>query len=461
MDFSDLDRAIDARREHCLDTLACLLRQPSISAQGVGVDECAVLVRDILEEHGIPARLLPTEGYPVVYGERHVGDDRNTILIYGHYDVQPPEPYEQWVSPPFEPTIRDGRIYARGAGDNKGQFVAHILAIKLLDDLGQLPDVNIKFILEGEEESGSPNLPRFVEENADLLRADLFYAADGPAHISGRPVVFFGVRGMLKMELEATGANRDLHSGNFGGPVPNAAWTLVELLASMRGPDGRVTIEGFYDGVQPPSDFERELLGRIPFDAETFKENLGIDRFDGPADQSYFEKIMFEPTLTINGITGGYGGAGSKSVIPSKATAKLESRLAAGQDPDAVFAAVARHVERHAPGVVIRNLGSTRPSKTSTELPVSRLVTTAIRDAYGVEPVVMPLLGASSPNYLFTDVLAQPAIWVTYGPPDENNHAPNENMTLESFFNGIRASAVLLQRFGTAPRSEVSASPAG
>ncbi|HUZ02202.1 MAG TPA: M20/M25/M40 family metallo-hydrolase [Thermomicrobiaceae bacterium] len=450
-----------SRREEFLATLFRLLRQPSISTQGVGVEECAELVRVVLEEHGVPARLLPTDGYPVVYGELTAGPDANTLLIYGHYDVQPPEPYEAWDSPPFEPTIRDGRIYARGSGDNKGQFLAHVLALKLLADRGRLPRLNVKFLIEGEEESGSPSLPDFVERHPDLLRADLLYAADGPAHLSGRPVVFFGLRGTLKMELEARGANRDLHSGNFGGPVPNPIWILARLLSTMRDAAGRITIDGFHDRVRPPSDYERALIAAIPFDADEFKRNLGLAEFDGPADRSYFEKIMFQPTLNVTGIAGGYSGRGAKSVIPSRVVAKLESRLVADQAPDEAFATIERHVRRHAPDVTIRNLGGTLPSKTSPELPVSRLVVKAVGDAYGVEPVVMPVLGASGPNYLFTDVLRIPAVWTTYGPPDENNHAPNENMTLESFFKGIRASALLLQRFAALPRDQLGRPPAG
>jgi len=364
----DIEDAIEGRRDAFLNTLFRLLRQPSISAQGIGVTECAELTRTILEEHGIPGRVMPTAGLPVVYGERHAGEDANTILIYGHYDVQPPEPYEAWISPPFEPTIRDGRIYARGSADNKGQFLAHILAIKVLVDLGRLPRLNIKLLLEGEEESSSPNLPEFVESHRDLLKADLMFAADGPSHLSNRPIVFFGMRGNLK--------------------------------------------------------------------------------------------IMFQPTLNITGIAGGYAGKGAKSAIPSRAVAKLETRLVCDMDPDETFSRIERHVRRYAPDVTIRKLAGTRPSKTCLDLPVSRMMVGAIADAYGVEPVIQPVLGGASPNYLFTNVLKMPAIWATYGPPDQNNHSPNENITLGSFFDGIRASALVLQRFAAMPRSDL-VRPAG
>lgn len=438
--------AIEARKNAYLETLFRLLRQPSISTQGVGVDECAELVAKILEENGISARIMPTAGLPVVYGERLTGADAPTLLIYGHYDVQPPEPFEAWVSPPFEPEIRDGRIYARGAGDNKGQFVAHILALQLLVDLDLMPELNVKFLLEGEEESSSPNLAPFIEQHRDLLKADLMYAADGPMHPSDRPVVFFGMRGNLKMELIATGANRDLHSGNFGGPVPNPAWTLVQLLATMRSPEGRVLIEGFYDNVVEPTEGERQLLERIPFDAEEVKRDLGITEFDGPQEFSYYEKTMFQPTLTITGINSGYTGTGAKSVIPSRAVLKLESRLVPNQSPDEIYAKIERHVRQHAPGVSIRKLAGTYPSRTSPELPASKAIIEAVGEAFGVEPVVTPAIGGASPNYLFTNVLGIPAVWATYAPADENNHAPNENIRVDDYFKGILASALVFRK---------------
>ena len=447
MSLSEQVRAsIEAHKPALIETLFRLLRQPSVSAQGLGVAECAEVLRDIMEEHGIAARVIPTAGHPVVYGEYPVEGATNTLLVYGHYDVQPPEPYEAWISPPFEPEIRDGRIYARGTGDNKGQLLTHVLAVKLLADLGLMPKVNLKFIFEGEEESLSPSLPAFLREHADLLRADAFYAADGPMHPSGRPVVFFGVRGVVGIELVARGANRDLHSGEFGGPVPNPAWTLVKLLHTMRLPDERVAIEGFYDRVVPPTPYERELLERIPFDPEEVKRDLGISAFAGPPDLSWYEQLMFQPTLTISGMACGYTGPGVKGVLPSEAVVRLEARLVADQDPDDIFAKVARHVRRYAPDVEVRLLSRSAPQKTSPELPVSQAIVAAIADAYGVEPVVKPVLGASAPSYLFAETLGLPVIWATYANYDENNHSPNENITVECFLNGIVASALVFDR---------------
>lgn len=440
---------VDARFDDYLETLFRILRQPSISAQGVGVDECAELVVQALTSAGVDARILQTQGSPVAYGEVGPDDAEFTLLVYGHYDVQPPEPLGEWHSEPFDPTIREGRIYARGVGDNKGQFLGSILAYQLLNELGAAPPIKLKFLIEGEEENGSKNLRAFVNANKDLLSADAFFAADGPMHPSGRPVVFFGVRGMLAAEVKVRGANRDLHSGNWGGPIPNGAWKLVELLSTMRTPEGRAAIEGFYDGVEPPTEFERKLLNEIPFDEEGTKTHLGITEFDGPADMSYYEKIMFQPTFTIAGINAGYTGAGKKSVIPSEAVVRLECRLVPGQQPDQVLEAIEQHIRMYIPEAEITKLAGQPPSKTSPELPVSRVAVAAMAEAYGVDPVVMPLLGATAPNYVFTDDLGLPAIWTTYANYDEDNHAPNENMTLQAFRDGIVASAVLFQRIAT------------
>ncbi len=444
-----LRNEVDSRFDDYLETLYRLLRQPSISAQGVGVDECAELVAETLREAGIESRILQTEGSPVAFGEVGPDDAPFTLLVYGHYDVQPPEPLDEWHSDPFEPTIRDGRIYARGVGDNKGQFLGSILAFKLLRELGGAPDIKLKFLIEGEEENGSKNLRAFVNANRELLSADAFFAADGPMHPSGRPVVFFGVRGMLAAEVKVRGANRDLHSGNWGGPIPNGAWKLVELLSTMRTPDGRAAIEGFYDGVHPPTEFEQQLLAEIPFDEASAKKHLGITEFDGPAEMSYYEKIMFQPTLTIAGLNSGYTGAGKKSVIPSEAVVRLECRLVPGQQPDQVLEAIEQHVRMYIPDAEITKLAGQPPSKTSPELPVSRMAAASMEEAYGAPPVVMPLLGATAPNYVFTDDLGLPAIWTTYANYDEDNHAPNENMTLQAFRDGIVASAVLFQRMAT------------
>lgn len=446
-----LDRVyayIDAHRDDFVAQLLVLLRQPSISAQNVGVEECAELLREIMTGCGLEAQLLPTAGKPVVFGQRLVDPLLRTVLIYGHYDVQPVDPLEAWESPPFEPTIRRGRIYARGSGDNKGQHLAQLLAMQAyLATWGELP-VNVKVILEGEEESSSPHLARFVEEHRELLAADLVYTSDGPVHESGRPQVVLGVRGILYVELRARGAKSDLHSGNRGGVVPNPAWHLVDVLASMRDREGWVAIEGFYDTVRPQTAAERAAIADLPLDLPAILAEYGTDRLPPPAEPGYYERLMTLPTLNISGFRSGYGGEGMKTIIPATATAKLDMRLVVDQDPDDIFAKFSRHVRERAPDVEVVRLGSMLPSKTPIENPYTRAVATAVARAYDEEPLVVPTLGGSLPDYVFTRILGLPSIMVPYANPDENNHAPNENLEIERYIKGIKICAAVLRNVG-------------
>lgn len=437
-------------RNSALESLLRLLSQPSISATGEGIPECAALVRDYLAASGLETRIIPTAGHPVVYGERIENPGGFTVLLYGHYDVQPAGPGEGWISPPFSPEIRDGRIYARGSGDNKGQFFAHIAAIEAyIKTLERLP-VNVKFVIDGEEENGSPSLERFVREHRDLLRADLVYNADGGMHETGRPLVSFGIRGMLYVELTAKGPDRDYHSGNKGGVVPNPAWRLLHLMDSMRDEQtGRVLIEGFYDDVRPMTPFERELLARIPLDPEAFCQEVGIPSLGSKSDPvSFYEAIFLQPTLNISGLSSGYGGPGMKTIIPSKATAKIDMRLAADQDPEDILAKFRRHVARVAPDVTVIPLAMTPPSRTPADLPVARAVVEAVRSAQGAEPVVIPGMDATNPEYVWTRLLGVPSVTVPYANFDENNHSPNENMSLELFYKGIHTTIEVLDHLG-------------
>jgi acetylornithine deacetylase/succinyl-diaminopimelate desuccinylase-like protein len=275
MTLRNVSAMIEERKEDYLNQLFTLLRQKSISAQNTGIRECAVLLKGMMNEIGIDTRLIETDGHPVVYGELMNSKNDFTLLIYGHYDVQPPDPLDEWVSPPFEPTVRNGKIYCRGAGDNKGQLMAHVLAVKTyLDAVGELP-INIKFVFEGEEENGSVNLSSFVEENKKLLKADLVYSSDGSSHESNAPLMLLGVRGMLYLELTAKGGEWDNHSGNKGNIVPNPVWKLFDLLSTMRDSSGRVLIEGFYDNILPLSSKETELLKSIPYDQEELGKKIG------------------------------------------------------------------------------------------------------------------------------------------------------------------------------------------
>src|SRR5579875_369897 len=288
LDLSDIFAYVDQHRQEFLDRLIDYVRRPSISAYGQGIGEVAEYIAGVMKQLGLQARVIPTAGWPMVLGERTAKPGAPAVLLYGHYDVQPPDPLEAWISPPFEPTIRDGRIYARGAGDNKGQHFAQLLAIEAhLAVHGRLP-CNVVVLLEGEEEVGSPHIAEFVRANRERVRADLVITADGPIHPSGRPTVTFGVRGMAGFELRARTAKRDVHSGNFGGVVPNAIWTLVHLLATMKRPDGTITIEGLHDAIVPPGKLEREAAARLPLDLEGVKAELGVERLDAPEDRPFY-----------------------------------------------------------------------------------------------------------------------------------------------------------------------------
>lgn len=435
---------IDEHAEGFVSSLMAYAARPSISAQGIGIEEAALLLRDKFVSIGLEAEVLPSSGNPVVLAMWRGKAGRPTVLLYGHYDVQPPEPLEAWITPPFEPTLRDGRIYARGIGDNKGQHFAQILAIEsYLRVHGELP-CNLLFMLDGEEEVGSPSLPGFVAAHRDRLKADLVVIADGSLHPSGRPIVQLGVRGLLNFELHARGAKRDVHSGNFGGVVPNPAWTLVQLLATMKNASGEITIDGLYDAVGQPTAQELEAVASLPIDVPRLCDELGMPRLDGPVDRGYFERLMFHPTLTINGLHSGYGGRGMKTIIPSTAFAKCDMRLVDGQTADQVFDLVAKHVARHAPGVELVRLNSMEPSKTSIASPFTERIARAIERAHGQRPLLYPLVGASLPNHVFTNTLGLPTFLVPYANADQANHAPNENLRVECFLNGIRTGAALL-----------------
>ncbi len=447
-DLSDLFAHIEARRAEYLERLIDYVRRPSISAHGLGIAETADYIAGVLAGAGLDARVMPTAGWPMVYAERCDAPGAPTVLIYGHYDVQPPEPLEAWVTPPFEPTIRDGRIYGRGVGDNKGQHLAQILAVEAtLAVRGRLP-CNVKILLEGEEEVGSPQIAAFVRDHRELLRTDLVITADGPVDESGRPRVLFGVRGVLSFELRARGARRDLHSGNFGGVAPNPLWTLVHLLATMKRPDGTITIESFYDNVEPPTELERDALARLPVDVPAIMESLGLSRLDAPEERGYAERLALWPTLTINGIHGGYGGPGSKTVLPAEAVAKCDIRLVAAQTAEEIFAKVRDHVARHAPEVELIWQGGMDPSKTPLDSPFAAPIVAAITQAQGEPPLIVPAMGGSLPEYIWTKTLGVPAFVVPYANADEANHAPNENLEVERFIGGIRTGAAILAHLG-------------
>ncbi len=448
LDLADVFNYVDANRQVFLERLMAYLRQPSISAQGIGIAEVAEFLVDLLRGLGLDTQAIPTAGWPMVLGRHTVSPAAPTVLLYGHYDVQPPEPLDAWISPPFEPTIRNGRLYARGVGDNKGQHFAQILAIESLLACRNTLPCNVIVLLEGEEEIGSPHIAEFIKQHRDKLQADLVITADGPVHESGQSCIMFGVRGVLGFELRARGANQDLHSGNWGGIVPNPLWTLVHLLGTMKNEQGQITIDGFYDNVIPPTDLEQQAMAKLPLDIESVKSNLDLSQFDQPLERPFLERTMFWPTLTINGLHGGYDGPKTKTVLPHEAVAKCDIRLVETQSAAEIFAKVESHVKRHAPGVELIKEPSMEPSKTPLDSPFTEPIRQGIIAAQGATPLLIPSAGGSLPDYVFTKILNLPAFGVPYANPDEANHAPNENLEIERFFAGIKTGAAMLAYLG-------------
>lgn len=457
------DDTIDERLDDYRDQLFELLRQPSISTTGEGMDAAGDLVVETLEGCGLDAELVETGRYPLVYAERvpesvasgaRDAGDLPTIVFYGHYDVQPPGDESEWESPAFEPTVRDGSIYARGTGDNKGQFLAHAFAVDGLLAADEFPDAVVKFVVEGGEESGSEGLREYLGSGApEITDADLVYVADGPQHAvadeegvrHGKPTLIYGNRGILAFDVEVRTANTDLHSGNFGGPVPTATNELVRALDSMRGDDGdEIVVDGFHDGIEI-TEADRELVRAIPDDAAAIAEELELSRF--ASDDPYYERLLTQPTMTINGLSGGYQGDGMKTVLPCRASAKLDCRLVPGQDPDDVFEAIAAHLEAFEPDLQATKHSSFPPMKTPVDSPAGAPIRRALADVWGEDPVELPVLGGSLPAAFFRDVDALadvPVFVVPYANHDQGNHSPNEHLDLRCFENGIRTSAAAI-----------------
>jgi len=447
MPLSNIQEFIKENQETYIEQLFTLIRQKSISAQNDGMIKCAELLKGMMEELGIETQIMKTEGHPVVYGEMIKDGNCFTLLIYGHYDVQPPEPMEDWLSPPFEPTIRDGRIYGRGAGDNKGQLMAQLLGIKTyLTHFKDLP-INIKFVIEGEEETGSPHLASFVKAHRDLLKADLVYTADGSSHNSGAPLILLGARGALDLELTAKGAAWDNHSGNMGNIAPNPAWKLINLLTTMCDEEGQVLIKGFYDHIRPPSKREKELLQKLPFDAEDIGQKIGYPHLEMDGE-TYYHKLTMEPTFNINGIQSGYMGEGMKTIIPSTATVKMDVRLVIDQDPTDIYNKIVKHVQKHDPDIEVAFIAAMEPSRTSADLDVVKVVTNAVHLAYEQEPLIQPSLGSSLPDYVWTKILEVPSIIMPYANFDQRNHSPNENIVIDNFLKGINCTCHVIHALG-------------
>jgi acetylornithine deacetylase/succinyl-diaminopimelate desuccinylase-like protein len=444
--MDDVYRYIDENAPRFLDELKVLLRIPSIATDLEAVARVSSALKDHLDRVGMPSELMESTGNPMVVGQKPGAEGAPRVLLYGHYDVMPAGKRELWESEPFEPTERDGRIYCRGVGDNKAQHFAHIKALEALQACG-VETPPLKIVLEGEEETGSESLPGFVKDHRELLAAELCYAADGPRHESNRPTVYLGCRGVLGLELYVEGIGRDVHSGNRGNIVPNPAWKLVHVLASMRDAKGRVTIEGFEDDVIPATNAERALLSELPYDGPRMAADLGVPELAGLAPADYYERLMFKPTLTINGLVGGYQGEGGMTVIPGRCSVKMDIRMVVNQDPERMVALVRRHLDKQGFGdVKIEVHDAMKPSRTNLENRYADTIVGAVREASGEEPVVWPSLGGSIPQYAFVEGLGTPCIWSAYANWDEANHAPNENVHIHLFIQAVKMSANVFNR---------------
>ncbi|GAA5501581.1 succinyl-diaminopimelate desuccinylase [Deinococcus xinjiangensis] len=430
-----------------------LLRIPSVSADPAykaDVRRAAEWLQKKLSSLGFTARVDDTNGHPVVYAERLDAPDKPTVLLYGHYDVQPEAPLEEWVTPPFEPTVRNGRIYARGSTDDKGQAFAHVRGVELLLSQGKLP-VNVKFILEGEEEIGSPSIIPYLKAHAEELKADVIVISDGSRFAKDVPTITYGIRGLSYVEIHVQGANRDLHSGSYGGAAPNPINALCEIIAKLKDDKGRVTIPGFYDGIEPLTDEERRMWGSLPHSDQEFMDSIGVSALSGEEGYTTLERIWGRPTLDVNGIWGGYQGEGSKTVIAAKAGAKVSMRLVPGQDPERITKLIQDYVPKIAPaGVKVEVLDhhGGQPMKFKTDSPYIKAADRALNRVYG-RGAVFARTGGSIPIVAaFADILKTEVLFVDMGLNEDAPHSPNESFAVEDYHNGILTSAYLLEELG-------------
>lgn len=456
MTYEELNALVDAHiQEHLpywIQQLERLCNQPSISAQNVGMAECAELVATLLKEHGFAAEVMPYKGYPLVYGEAN-GRAPKTLLMYLHYDVQPPEPLELWESPPFELTQREDKLYARGVTDDKGHIIARLAALVALREvLGELP-CHIKFLIEGEEEIASPTMPQFVEDYQDKLAADACIWEFGSLNPEGRLNQSLGMRGIVYFELSAHTAEEDAHSGLGGSILPNAAWRLVWALNSLKDHDERILIPGFYDNVVPPTPRDLELLAQLPDNAADLQKRFGVAHFlKGMTGGVELRRTaVMEPTCTICGLNAGYQGAGLKTVIPAHASAKVDFRLVPNQTPAEIEAKLRAHLDAQGfSDIHIHAYGGGRPAKVDPDDPFVRLTNETALEVYGIEPIIEPMIGGSGPSYPFIHILKVPVVLAGVGYPGGRAHAPNENIRIPDFINGIRHTARIVARFASA-----------
>ena len=445
---------IENNKDRFLSELFELLRIPSVSADSMhkeDVKKAAEYVAQKLKEAGAEkVALMETKGHPIVYGEKIIDSGKPTILVYGHYDVQPPDPLNLWNTPPFEPTIRDGKIYARGACDDKGQVYMHIKAFEIMMKHGK-PNCNIKFMIEGEEEVGSEHLGDFVKANKDKLKADVILISDTSLISLDQPSITAGLRGLSYMEVEVTGPNRDLHSGVYGGAVANPANVLSKMIASLHDENGRVAIPGFYDKVAELTATERETLNKAPFSLAAYKKELGIDEIEGEKGYTTLERTGIRPTLDVNGIWGGYTGEGAKTVLPSKASAKISMRLVPDQSPNEITALFTKHFNSLAPKSVkvkvIAHHGG-EPAVTPTDSKAFNAARKAFEEVWGKTPIPTRDGGSIPIVALFKKELGLDTVLMGFGLDTDALHSPNEHYGVKNFLIGIETIVAFHKHFG-------------
>lgn len=456
----ELETYFAQHRARFEEELFDFLRIPSVSARSehdADTARAASWLANAMRTIGLETEVMPTAGHPVVLGEwRNAGADAPTVLIYGHYDVQPAEPLELWTTPPFEPEIRDGRVYARGSVDDKGQLYLHIKALEAhLAARGSLP-VNVIVLAEGEEEVGSEHLADFVEAHADRLRADVVVISDSSMFAPGLPSLLFSLRGLAYLQIDVQGPDRDLHSGSYGGAVVNPAMALARILATLHDSDGRIAVKGFYEGVRDWGDAVREQIRSLPFVESAFREETGAVSLGGERGFSVLERLWTRPTCEVNGLLSGYTGQGAKTVLPAHAMAKVSFRLVPDQDPAQIAKLVRAHVDRVAPEgvrVEVQELHGGRPWKAEPSGPWFEAARRALTAAFGREPVLTGEGGSIPVVGDFERILGAPVLLLGFGLPGENAHAPDEWMSLDNFEKGMRAIAVLWDEMAAAGRS--------
>ena len=441
--MQEIKKYVSDNKQRFLDELFELLRYPSVSADPKyknDVLKTADYVADKFKEAGADkVEICQTAGYPIVYGEKIIDPSKPTVLVYGHYDVQPADPLELWKTPPFEPTVRDGKIYARGACDDKGQFYMHVKAFELMMKTNSLP-CNIKFMIEGEEEVGSNNLAIFVKENKDRLKADVVLISDTSMISLEHPSLETGLRGLSYLEVEVTGPNRDLHSGVYGGAVANPATILAKLIASMHDENNHIQIPGFYDDVLALSESEREELNKAPYDEAEYKEDLGVEELWGEKGYTTLERTGTRPTLEVNGIWGGYIGEGAKTVLPSKANAKISMRLVPNQQSDKITKLFTEHFEKIAPKYVkvkVTAHHGGEPVVTPTDSIAYKAAQKAIAESFGKDPIPTRGGGSIPIVALFEKELGIKTVLMGFGLDSDNLHSPNEKYDIANFYKGI------------------------